>query len=179
MEIYKVINGSECYSVSNMGNVKTKNWRNTKKEAVLKPAKDKKGYLRVGLCINGNSKTFKVHRLVASAFISNPLNKPQVNHKDGNKSNNSIYNLEWVTCSENQIHAIKTGLVKIKKGYKRYAPWTVGQNNHNAILTEYKIIEIRKKFKPRVYTRKMLALEYGVKECTIKDIVLRKSWSNV
>lgn len=81
----------------------------------LKPAPDKKGYKRVGLSINGKLLTKKLHRLVAECFISNFCDKPQVNHIDGNKANNYITNLEWVTNRENQIHAIENGLTKVKK----------------------------------------------------------------
>ena len=71
----------------------------------LNPEETKKGYLRVDLYDeNGKRKHFKVHRLVAQAFIENPDGKPQVNHKDGNKHNNSVTNLEWVTDSENKDH---------------------------------------------------------------------------
>ena len=69
-----------------------------------------KGYLETHLYINNKNKVFKVHRLVAMAFIPNPENKPEVNHKDGNKQNNSKENLEWCTSSENQIHAYKNKL---------------------------------------------------------------------
>lgn len=68
---------------------------------------NEKGYCRVTLSKNGKHKHYKVHRLVAEAFIPNPYNKPQVNHKDGNKLNNSIANLEWVTNQENQDHRNK------------------------------------------------------------------------
>ena len=71
----------------------------------LKPEETKKGYLRVQLYdANGKRKHYKVHRLVAQAFIANPDGKPQVNHKDGNKHNNSVTNLEWVTDEENKKH---------------------------------------------------------------------------
>ena len=179
MEIFKQILGSENYFISNFGRVKTINWRNTKREAVLKPATDKKGYLRVALSIGGKLITYKVHRLVAIYFLENPENKPQVNHIDGIKSNNVLSNLEWSTNSENQLHAVKLGLVKSKKGTTRNAPWTVGEKNYNSVLTNQIVSEIRSKFKKRIYTRKMLSIEYGVKESTIKDVVLRKSWSHV
>lgn len=74
--------------------------------------RDRKGYLSVDLYKDGKRVTRGVHRLVAEAFIPNPENKPEVNHKDGNKHNNSISNLEWVTKKENVRHAWDNGLVK-------------------------------------------------------------------
>ena len=76
---------------------------------------DKKGYKRVCISDNGSQFTLKVHRVIAEKFIPNPENKPQVNHKDGNKLNNCVDNLEWVTNSENQLHAWSTGLNKISQ----------------------------------------------------------------
>ena len=70
----------------------------------------KNGYKRIHVSDNGESFKFLVHRLVACAFIPNPDNLPCVNHKDGNKQNNCVDNLEWCTYSYNQKHAFKTGL---------------------------------------------------------------------
>ena len=101
-EIWKSIKGYEGhYFVSNLGSVKTNNHYGSGKDAILKPAKDNKGYLRVSLTKDKILKTYKVHRLVALAFIENPNNKPYVNHIDGNRANNHVENLEWVTPSEN------------------------------------------------------------------------------
>lgn len=80
---------------------------NTKTGKVLKPFKDKKGYLMVTLCNNGCCKTFKVHRLVAQAFIPNPENLPCVNHKDEDKSNNNVENLEWCTAEYNNNYGTR------------------------------------------------------------------------
>ena len=77
---------------------------------ILKAQKDNKGYQRVNITVNRVKKTYKVHREVAKAFIPNPSNHPQVNHKDGNKDNNCVSNLEWVTNIENCHHAIRNGL---------------------------------------------------------------------
>ena len=69
-------------------------------------------YKFVGLIINGKQKRMRVHRMVALAFIDNPDNKPYVNHINGNRSDNNVENLEWVTPSENTQHAVNTGLFK-------------------------------------------------------------------
>jgi len=104
-EIWKDIEWYELgYKVSNLGNIKTlKQW----KENILTPWKDKIWYLYVLLYINWLSKTFKVHRLVAQQFISNPDNKPEVNHINWIKTDNRLENLEWVTKSENSIHSYR------------------------------------------------------------------------
>lgn len=94
MEIWKDIKGYEGYKVSNLGNVKSLNYNRTGKEKILKPKKNK-GYLYVNLCKQGKVKFYLVHRLVAQAFIPNPNNYPQINHKDEDKTNNTIQNLEW------------------------------------------------------------------------------------
>lgn len=77
---------------------------------ILKPSPDKKGYLRLRVTLDRRKMSFKVHREVAKAFIPNPGNLPQVNHIDGDKSNNSVSNLEWITNRDNVCHAIRTGL---------------------------------------------------------------------
>lgn len=113
-EIWKDIAGYEGkYQVSNLGNVRSLQYHNAKgimRIGYLKPAVDNKGYLRCALSKENKLKTFKVHRLVASAFIDNPDNLPQINHKDGNKLNNHVENLEWCNNSQNQLHAYATGL---------------------------------------------------------------------
>lgn len=79
----------------------------------LKKKIDKKGYERVYLSVHNEDKWIPVHRIVAKAFIPNKMNKPQVNHKDGNKLNNNVENLEWCTNGENQKHAYAMGLNKV------------------------------------------------------------------
>ena len=127
MEVWKDINGYEgLYQISNYGNVRSLdryvNGNNgskaLKKGIVLKKQITNKGYYDVGLYKNGKAKYLLVHRLVAEHFIPNPENKRTVNHKDGNKLNNHVSNLEWVTHSENQIHAFNNGLQKTTKKQK-------------------------------------------------------------
>ena len=94
------------YSVSDKGEIK-----NDKTGRLLNPS-IQQGYCHVGLTINGKIKRCRVHRLVATAFLENPYNKPYVNHIDGCRSNNNLNNLEWCTPAENTQHAVKTGLMQ-------------------------------------------------------------------
>ena len=113
-EIWKNIKGYEDrYQVSNLGNVRSLMRNGTKGGEVKK--NERHGYLRVRLWKNKSIKTIGIHRLVAQAFITNPLNKPQVNHKNGNKKDNRVENLEWVNATENMNHAYNNGLCKTKK----------------------------------------------------------------
>lgn len=101
-EIWKDIPGWEgLYQVSNTGKVKSLNYHNTSEENYIKPEKIRRGYLRVGLSKNNKKIRYLVHRLVAEAFIPNPNNYPQVNHKDENPVNNSVDNLEWCDAKYN------------------------------------------------------------------------------
>ena len=111
-EIWKDIpNYETLYQVSTLGRVKSLgNRSNHKKEKIMKQRLTHKGYLRLSLCKNGIQKQKMVHRLIAETFIPNPNNYEQVNHKDGNKQNNNINNLEWCNNSYNQLHANKLGL---------------------------------------------------------------------
>ena len=115
-EIFKDIEGYKgLYQVSNLGNVKSLRFG---KEKVLKPVKDGKKYLFVGLYKQGKHKMCKVHRLVAQTFIPNSQNLPQINHKDEDKTNNQVNNLEWCDCQYNidysqskKVMCVETGVV--------------------------------------------------------------------
>lgn len=111
IEVFRDIPGYEgLYQVSNLGNVKSlgngDNNSNVGKERMLKLQKDKDGYLTVFLSIHNYKKLHKVHRLVAQAFLPNPNNYPQINHKDKNRSNNNVDNLEWCTAQYNADYSV-------------------------------------------------------------------------
>ena len=107
MEEWRDIPGYESfYQVSNLGNVRSIRFNKVRNMKSW----DSHGYRAVELCINNNRYIVGVHQLVALAFIPNPGNKPEVNHKDRNRSNNNVENLEWVTQSENIAHAYRNGV---------------------------------------------------------------------
>lgn len=111
MEKWMPIKGYPDYFVSSNGEIKS--FKNNK-EHILKPLFDgQKAYLHVSLCNKEGRKTKQIHRLVATAFLPNPLNKKQVNHKNLNKEDNRVSNLEWVTQAENMKHAYKNGRVSV------------------------------------------------------------------
>jgi hypothetical protein len=93
---------------------------------------NKKGYQFVRMYIDGKAKTYLVHRIVATVHLPNKDNKPEINHKDGNKSNNNVWNLEWVTGKENVDHSVKSGLVKR------------GSDRPNSKLSDESVVLMRK-----------------------------------
>lgn len=163
------------YKVSDIGRVKSvprafkmKDGRNNtiKKELLMKFKVDKDGYFKVGLRKEGKQRFFFVHRLVAQAFINNPNFKPQVNHIDGIKNNNSVSNLEWVTHQENRTHAAENGLVPDQWGCK----------NPNVKLTESDVILIRKLRKKGVSYAE-ISKTVGTSISNIKNIMLGRTWN--
>ena len=108
-EIWKDIEGYEgLYQVSNRGNVKSLNYRHTGKEGILKGNDNGDGYLQVKLLKDDKGKNYKIHRLVAQAFLDNSNNLPEVNHKDENKQNNCVQNLEWCDRAYNNNYGTRT-----------------------------------------------------------------------
>lgn len=160
-EIWKEIKDwEEYYQISNLGRVRTKRY-----EKILIHHFDGAGYPMVGFQVKGRRyKAAKIHRLIALAFIPNPENKPEVNHKDGVKTNYSIDNLEWVTNAENQKHAIRTGLRRPEKAKDTKLTWDQVDTIREKYNCGYRLID--------------LANEYGVKDCTIYKIVKHISWKN-
>ena len=167
MEEWKDIKGYEGrYQVSSMGRVKSNLKHQGTNERILKSLLCGSEYHRVGLCKKLELKCLLIHRLVAIAFIPNPKNKPQVNHKNGIKKDNRIDNLEWVTCSENHKHAFATGL---KTGVR-------GEKNHLAKLNDFQVRVIKKS---EGLKHKELAKIFNVSYFAIKSIRSGMNWKHI
>jgi len=144
------------YLVSNTGQVKSTIRGNIFKNQVQQP-----GYCRIVLYLDKKPYTSQVHRLVAQAFISNPENKKEVNHKNGCKTDNRVENLEWCTASENQKHAYK---------YLGRIPQT-GEKCGHAKFTNNQVALIRKEHAPGNFSIKDLCLKYPISYCGMRNIV--------
>ena len=116
MEEWRDIKGYKGkYQVSNTGNVKSLNYNNTGKEKIMKPQDNGDGYLFVQLCKDGKVKNCRINRLVAQAFLPNPNNLPEVNHKDENSKNNNVENLEWCSRQYNVDYSLSKAVIGIDK----------------------------------------------------------------
>lgn len=156
MEIWKDIAGYEgYYSVSNNGKILS-----IRKKKLLASRIGNTGYVSVHLSIRGKSKRYSIHRLVAKAFIENPNNLPQVNHKDGIKTNNCVENLEWITCVENLKHSYKIRL-------------------ENMTITEEIVRKVYLDFHKHCIPVVKLIKKYSLGLGCISEIVRNKSWKNV
>lgn len=127
VETFVKIDGFERYEVSNLGKV-----RNIKSGRILKPSLQKNGYLTYGLYENNKQKFLYLHRIIATAFIDNPDEKPCVNHIDENKLNNDLSNLEWCTVRENMIHGTRTKRIA-EKHFKKVIQLDLNDN----VLNEF------------------------------------------
>ena len=162
IEVWKQIEGYPGYEISNFGRVKSSLYYNGTNERILKQ-RISKGYCRVLLIKDKGRYSKQVHRLVGLAFIGNPENKPQINHKDGVKTNNHVDNLEWATAKENRLHAAKNGLT------------AKGERNANSKLTEEDIIKIRSMEE----SQRNIAAMFGVSHTLIRNIRRLKTWKHV
>lgn len=182
-EIWKDIEGYEdLYQISNRGRARSlsrymsipknnhsKKHRKFHKGGILETNKPgNRGYAALALYYNAKmSKRIVVHRLVAKAFIPNPKDKPQINHKDGNKLNNHVNNLEWVTCSENHYHAYSMG----------FRSHLVGNNAPNNKLMEPQVLEI-KKLKGK-YSGRIIGRMFNISQQHVSRIHSNQAWKHL
>ena len=153
-EVWQPVRGYEGrYEVSDTGQVRGP-------RGPRKPIFHTNGYVRVGLCHSGTNKWFYIHRLVATHFIPNPKQCPQVNHKDGNKTNNAVTNLEWCTASENAIHAVRL--------FGRH-----GENLYNCKLTSEQVRSIRTDTR----LQRTIAADYAICRQVVSRIKRGTQWS--
>lgn len=163
MEIWKDVEGyGGCYQISNHGNAKS--FRQCRYGKLLKFGLTSSGYPAISPHKDKKQKTMAIHRIVAKSFIPNPDNKPHVNHKDGNKQNNHVSNLEWVTPKENHAHASKNGLL------------ACGERQGASKLNSFQVRVIRK---TTGLTQRELARIFKISQGTSGPILLRKTWRHL
>lgn len=156
-EIWKpVVENPEKYEVSDLGRVKSLFWNKTKFPRIMKPCISK-GRKRLML---GGGNGRDVHRLVAIAFVPNPDNKPEVNHIDGNSLNNRADNLEWVTRSENELHAYRIGIKKNANG----------ERCNSSTITDLVFLAINMALDFGKLNQTEIARFFGCKPCTVCQI---------
>lgn len=150
-----VVGYETVYAVSNKGNFKR-----IDTDKLLKQVTNQKGYKTVASKVGGRAGKnicFRVHREVAKAFLENPDNKPQINHKDGNKANNFVENLEWCTPKENTRHAFETGLAKGKSG----------DSNPNCKILDSEVLEIFETVQKTKKSLRSVCKERGITHSTV------------
>jgi len=177
-EVWRDIPGYEqYYQVSNYGNVRSLDRKVKQKgrhfrierRRIIALCLDNRGYHRIRVSKYNVQETLKVHRLVASAFCLNPESKPEVNHKDGLKTNNYYKNLEWVTMAENMRHSSEIGL---RDNMPR------GNDHHNSKLNEFQV-RVVKRTSVKDINNGMLAKCFGVHISAIERVRSGKTWSHV
>lgn len=173
-ETWVFIKGTEeKYAVSNEGRV-VSFWK--QKPIIMKPRLCKNGYLALVLYLPTLEKTERVHRLVAMHFVDNPEQKPEVNHKNGIKTDNTATNLEWATRGENVRHSVKAGL------HKGFGKGQIMPNRHRgersptAVLTEDQVRQIRIDIAAGTKWREV-AEKYNIKLSTVNSALT--CWKHV
>ena len=167
-EIWKEIKGFEGeYEVSNLGRIRSMDrmingrfYKSKIRSIKITP----NVYPKICLCSINGDRTARIHRLVAENFIPNPDNKKEVNHIDGDKTNNRVDNLEWVTPTENKIHNHRLGITRR------------GERHQNSILTEEQAIQVKKLIKLG-YSQSEIVKKTGLRNSMINNIKRNNTWT--
>lgn len=169
-EIWRSVKGNVDYSVSSFGRIRSeKVYRSTYKGRILFCNPGISGYPVVKIYKEGKFKLRKVHQLVAESFLDTIPGLVQINHIDGNKSNNYVGNLEYVTASENIRHSFRLGLQNVPKGEK----------HSFSKLSKNQVIAIRKEYAKGAISHTGLSIKYGVNRVTISDLLNKRTWCSV
>ena len=152
--IYEISGDGKIYSI--------------KRQRVLEERIHRQGYRTAMLCLNGEMKSYYIHRLIAESFLEKQVGKDCVNHKDGNKSNNSVYNLEWVNRSENTLHKYATGLDSNK-----------GERHPQTKLKNEDVLNIRYLYHSGNLVMSKIAKMYKISENGVSKIINRKNWKHI
>ena len=157
MELYK----DTKYYITTNGNI-------IRDTLTLKKSVNKSGYQRIVLNVNGGKVSKLIHRLVAETYLPNPNNLPEVDHKDTNKLNNDISNLEWVTTEENKRRARLNGLIR------------KGESHGKSKLTKTDVEYIRNNYIPRhkEYGTRALSRKFNVSNCAISNVLNKLTWKD-
>lgn len=166
--VYRGVDLGDYYLVSDDGQIKGVKSGRTRRQTI-----SKKGYMLCAISLGSrkNKTCIRVHKAVAETFIQNPEKKPEVNHLDGNKRNNCVTNLEWVSPKENTRHATETGLRKT----------IIGEQNGNSKLNNEIVAWAKSVFIPndKEYGLRALSRRLGVDHSTLHSALAGKTWSTI
>lgn len=175
----KKIEGFEKYLVDEKGNVYSSDYNHSSKIKMLKTYFDKDGYKYVIFVINNQRIKKQVHRLIALTFIPNPLNKPQVNHKNGVKDDNKIDNLEWVTSRENIIHNYRVLGRKASKLSREKASQRLSGERNMKAKTNCREVENIRQMREKGMMYKDIKNHVNISISQICSICNGKSWNSI
>jgi len=167
-EIYEVSNIGRVRSLDKMGNHKVRGHKRIFRGRVLIQGMANNGYMSVDMRSAPYKKRLSVHRLVALAFVDNKYSKPQINHIDGDKANNHVDNLEWVTPSENQLHSRRIGLQKTVVG-------------EDVFFSKLKVVDVLSIRERHASGESLISIskDYHVAYSNISAIITRRSWKHI